>query len=129
VLIFQEGICYAKSNLFAALLRAIKIPVGFCYQKITLGDTPETGYCVHALNGVYLSDYGRWIRLDTRGNKEGVNAQFSLEYEQLAFPIRSYYDEKDYPTIYTKPNKRTMDTLSNNTNCLDMYKNNLPTDI
>ncbi len=126
---FKEGICYAKSNLLAALLRGGGIPTGFCYQRLTLGDTPDTGYCIHALNGVYLSGLKRWIRLDARGNKEGVNAQFSIDKEILAFPVRSHYNEKDYPTIYVEPVKITMDTLSNNSDCLEMYKYSLLEDI
>lgn len=129
VLVYKEGICYAKSNLFAALLRAINIPTGFCYQRLTIGNTPETGYCIHALNAVYISDINKWIRLDTRGNKDGINAQFSINKEQLAFPVRDYYDEKDYFTIYKDPNKKTIKTLSDNENCLEMYKYNLPTEI
>jgi transglutaminase-like putative cysteine protease len=129
VLVFKEGICYSKSNLFAALLRSMNIPTGFCYQKLTLHDTPDSGYVIHALNAVYLKEVSKWIRLDTRGNKEGVNALFSLDKEQLAFPIRDYYHEKDYPMIFKNPNKKTMETLSNNTNCLVMYKNHLPSDI
>jgi len=103
VLFFKEGICYAKSNLFAALLRAVGIPTGFCYQRVTIGDTPNTGYCIHALNAVYIFEIGKWVRLDTRGNKKGVNAQFSTDVEQLAFPIREHYDEKDYETVYMNP--------------------------
>lgn len=129
VLVYKEGICYSKSNLFAALLRAVNIPTGFCYQRLTLGDTPETGYVIHALNAVYLSKTKKWIRLDARGNKKGVNAQFDINTEKLAFPIRKKYDEKDYPIIYVKPAKVTMDTLSNNENCLLMYKNDLPSEI
>ncbi len=34
----KTGICYAKSNLFAALLRGQSIPAGFCYQYLTLND-------------------------------------------------------------------------------------------
>lgn len=48
------GICWAKSNLLAALLRANGIPAGICYQRLTLGSTPESGYCIHALNAIYL---------------------------------------------------------------------------
>lgn len=33
VLTFKEGICYAKSNLLAALLRSEGISTGFCYQR------------------------------------------------------------------------------------------------
>lgn len=129
VLIFKEGICYAKSNLFAALLRSMNIPTGFCYQKLTLGDTPDTGYCIHALNAVYIKGIDKWIRLDVRGNKARVNAQFFIDKEQLAFPIREQYDERDYSIIFKNPNTKTMDTLSNNTNCLEMYMYHLPTDI
>lgn len=128
-LVFKEGICYAKANLLSALLRAINIPVGFCYQRVTIGDTTESGYCIHALNAVYILELKKWIRLDARGNKKGINSQFSIEKEQLAFPIRTYYDEKDYPTIYIHPLKITMETLSNNTNCLEMYMHHLPSQI
>ena len=38
-----HGICYAKSNLLCAILRCGGIPTGFCYQRLTLGDTPDTG--------------------------------------------------------------------------------------
>ena len=65
------GICWAKANLLAALLRANHIPAGICYQRLTLGDTPDTGYCIHALNAVYVPSLKQWIRLDARGNKPG----------------------------------------------------------
>ena len=39
------GICWGKANLLAALLRANGIPSGICYQRLTLGSTPESGYC------------------------------------------------------------------------------------
>ena len=70
------GICWAKANLLAALLRANGIPAGFSYQRLSLGDMPDTGYCIHALNTVYVSTLEKWIRLDARGNKEGVSAGF-----------------------------------------------------
>lgn len=35
------GICWAKANLLAALLRANGIPAGFSYQRLTLGETPD----------------------------------------------------------------------------------------
>lgn len=129
VLRYKAGICYAKSNLLAALLRAVQIPTGFCYQKLTLGDTPDTGYCIHALNAVYLRSYGRWIRLDARGNKEGVQAEFSLEEERLAFPIRPQYGEIDYPVIFATPSAKTMDVLDRYTDVIQMYEHGLPTEL
>ena len=129
VLYYKEGICYAKSNLLTAILRKKSIPTGFCYQRLTIGDTPDTGYCIHALNAVYLKTLDRWIRLDARGNKEGVNAQFSIDEEKLAFPIRAEYNEQDYPNIYTRPNAETIATLKRNTDCIDMVLHHLPTRI
>lgn len=129
VLFFKEGICYAKSNLLCALLRCQGIPAGFCYQRLTLGDTPDTGHVIHALNAVYLRSIGKWIRLDARGNKSGVNAQFSLEEEKLAFPIREIYDEIDYPVIYTAPNIKTIHSLLQHSDCTTMYLHGLPSSL
>ncbi|AVK83686.1 transglutaminase [Lysinibacillus sp. B2A1] len=129
VLTEREGICYAKSNLLAALLRGAGIPTGFCYQRLMLFHTPEEGYCLHALNGVYLSSLNRWIRLDARGNKPGVQAEFSVNEEKLAFSINEKLGEKDYPIIYTEPNKNTMATLNAHTNALEMYMHRLPDDL
>nr|WP_144923978.1 transglutaminase family protein [Paenibacillus bovis] len=126
VLYYREGICYAKSNLFAALLRAVNIPTGFCYQRLMIFDTPEEGYSLHTLNGVYIRSLNRWIRLDARGNKPGVQAEFSLNEEILAFQIREEFDEKDYPIIYTSPNQKTIVALEANTDALEMYVNHLP---
>ncbi|NOU98065.1 transglutaminase [Paenibacillus sp. LMG 31456] len=129
VLFFQEGICYAKSNLLCALLRSEGIPTGFCYQRLTLGDTPDTGYVIHALNAVYLKSIGKWIRLDARGNKAGVDAQFSLEEEKLAFPIRELFDEMDYPVIYKTPSIKTTAVLRSHSDCMAMYLHGLPSEL
>ncbi|MCQ6557185.1 transglutaminase-like domain-containing protein [Paenibacillus mendelii] len=127
VLLYKEGICYAKSNLLCSLLRSKDVPAGFCYQRLTIGDTPDTGYCIHALNAVYLRSIGQWIRLDARGNKVGINAEFSINKEKLAFPVREEYDESDFPIIYMQPNPQTMTVLKQNTDCIEMYLHGLPT--
>ena len=124
---FGEGICYAKSMLLAALLRSEGVPAGFCYQRLTLGDTPDTGYCVHALNAVYLGELGRWVRLDARGNKPGVQAEFSLGEERLAFPVRPAYGEIDYPGVYASPHPATVSALKNAADLLALYRAGLPT--
>jgi hypothetical protein len=94
-----SGVCYAKSHLLAALLRANSIPTGFCYQRLHMDD--ETGFCLHGLNAVYLEEYG-WYRIDPRGNKEGVNAQFTPPQEQLAFTVQTE-GEADLPEIWAEP--------------------------
>ena len=119
------GICWAKSNLLAALLRANGIPSGFSYQRLTLGDTPDTGYCIHAMNTVFVASLNKWIRLDARGNKEGVNAEFSVEKEQLAFQIKSE-GEIDYHDNHSYPDHGLMKVLRGSTDAIDMYLHHLP---
>jgi len=126
VLQHKQGICYAKSNLLAALLRSQGIPTGFCYQRLMLFDTPEKGYCIHALNAVFISSLNKWIRMDARGNKRGVDAQFSIDKEQLAFSVNERLEEVDYPTIFMVPNEKTIVVLKEASNALDMYMNDLP---
>lgn len=120
------GICWAKANLLAALLRASGIPAGICYQRLTLGDTPDTGYCLHALNAVYVGSLGRWIRLDARGNKPGVQAEFSLEEERLAFPVRPECGEEDDGRVFAEPAPITMKVLEGSDDALCMYLHCLP---
>lgn len=120
------GICWAKANLLAAILRANGIPAGICYQRLTLGDTPKSGYCIHALNAVFLRSRSQWFRLDARGNKPGVCAEMNLEREVLAFQVREELGEVDYKTIHASPVQLTMDILENNTDALYMYLHKLP---
>ncbi|MGE5452234.1 MAG: transglutaminase-like domain-containing protein [Acidobacteriota bacterium] len=100
VLRHRTGYCYAKSHLLAALLRAHGIPTGLCYQRLSVGDAGAP-YCLHGLNAVYLNDWG-WYRLDARGNKPGVQAQFTPPIEALAFPVRPP-QERDLPEIWAEP--------------------------
>lgn len=106
-----HGICFAKSHLLAAILRSKSVPAGFCYQKLILDDETAPVLIYHGLNGVYLREYGKWIRLDARGNKPGVNAQFSIDSEMLAFSIRPEKGEVDVPVIYADPDTEIVKTL------------------
>jgi transglutaminase-like putative cysteine protease len=94
------GFCYAKSHLLAALLRANGIPAGMCYQRLS-ADGQGAPYCLHGLNGVYLEDYG-WYRVDPRGNRNGIDAQFCPPVEKLAYPI-ALEGEADLPDILPAP--------------------------
>lgn len=126
VLQHNTGICYAKAHLLAALLRAQGFPTGFCYQRLTVEDTPESGYTIHGLNAVYISSLQQWVRLDARGNKPGVQAEFSLTEERLAFAVRQELGEIDYPTIYAQPHPATVKVLREQTDCLYMIRHCLP---
>jgi transglutaminase-like putative cysteine protease len=96
----RTGYCYAKSHLLAALLRANKIPAGFCYQRLSIDDNGAP-YSLHGLNAVYLPQFG-WYRIDARGNKPGVDAQFHPPLEQLAFRLK-LAEERAFPEILSDP--------------------------
>ena len=98
-----HGICHAKAHLLAAILRSQGVPAGFCYQKLILDDDDAPVYISHGLNGVYLREYDKWIRLDSRGNRSDVDAQFSVDEEKLAFPVRVEKGEEDDLTVYADP--------------------------
>ncbi len=83
----------------AALLRANEIPAGLCYQRLTITDVPP--FCLHGLNAIYSKRYG-WYRIDARGNKQGVSAEFCPPVEKLAFPI-VMQGEADLPEIWAEP--------------------------
>ncbi|MEX8503574.1 MAG: transglutaminase family protein [Leptothrix ochracea] len=100
VLRHGTGYCYAKSHLLAALLRAHGVPTGLCYQRLSVGESGPP-YCLHGLNAVYLQKHG-WYRMDARGNKAGVDAQFCPPKEQLAFAIRETA-ERDLSEIWAEP--------------------------
>ena len=121
VLINRTGICWTKSCLLAALLRANRIPSGISYQYLTRADEDDSeGYIIHALNTVFISELNKWIRLDARGNKENVHAEFSLEEERLAFPIRSQLGEIDYMDNNTDLDVRLIHILHESNSVLDI---------
>jgi transglutaminase-like putative cysteine protease len=108
VLLEGTGYCFAKSHLLAALLRANGIPTGFCYQRLSVGNAGAP-YCLHGLNAVYLPATG-WYRIDARGNKPGVNAQFTPPVERLAFRAVDA-NERLYPEILSDPLPIVLDAL------------------
>ncbi len=120
VLKYGTGYCYAKSHLLAALLRANNIPAGLCYQRLSVNDDGAP-YSLHGLNAVYLKEFG-WYRVDARGNKQGIDAQFLPPNEQLAFPINDK-NEKDFPDILLKPHKMVSETLNKCKTVKDVFDN------
>ena len=117
VLIHGTGYCYAKSHLLAALLRANNIPTGLCYQRLTISDD-QPPFCLHGLNALYLPEYG-WYRIDARGNKPGINAEFTPPVERLAFPIITA-GEADLPEIWSEPLPSVIDALESNSDYLQV---------
>jgi transglutaminase-like putative cysteine protease len=121
VLAAGTGYCYAKSHLLAALLRANGIPAGLCYQRLTAYEDGQ--YSLHGLNSVYLPEHG-WYRIDARGNKPGVDAQFVPPIERLAFrPVEA--GEADFTAILSDPLAVVVERLRS---CAtwDAVRDNLP---
>jgi transglutaminase-like putative cysteine protease len=117
VLACGTGICYAKSHALAALLRAEGIPTGLCYQFLGV---------VHGLVAVRLPGHDRWARQDPRGNKPGVDAQFSLGEERLAWVPDPAEGEFDFPTLYAATPAPVLECLQQATDRPHLWRT-LPT--
>jgi transglutaminase-like putative cysteine protease len=122
VLKHRTGWCYAKSHLLAGLLRANGIPTGFTYQRLSCSEYKKDIYCLHGLNSIYLKEFG-WYRVDVRGNKDGVNAQFNPPHEQLAFELGEH--EFDLLEVLSVPMEEVMIALKNNS-CYEEMVANFP---
>lgn len=113
----KEGICFAKAHVLASLLRGMNIPTGFCYQR---KKNPKAGYALHGLNAIYLEDTG-WFRVDPRGNKQGIDSQFSTDVEQLAYPIDTSKEEVDYPNVFTEPLPQVITAMQDSEDVNDLF--------
>ncbi|MCL6297857.1 transglutaminase domain-containing protein [Streptomyces kronopolitis] len=119
VLARRTGICHAKAHALAALLRARGTPTALCYQRFEV---------VHGLVAVRLPGTERWVRQDPRGNKPGVDAQFRLDREQLAFPVRPECNELDYPVLFAEPHPVVLQCLREAVDRPHLWQT-LPTDL
>lgn len=122
VLELGHGICCAKSHLLAAMLRYFGIPAGFCYQKLCSGQEGLNRKVLHGLNAVYLKDLDKWVRLDARGNKPGVDAQFSIYKEKIAWPANKERGEEDHPVIFKEPNPTVVEILKKSNTRKEMWE-------
>ena len=120
VLINKTGICWTKSCLLAALLRANGIPSGISYQLLTIAEDDSEGHIIHALNTVYVKDSKKWIRIDARGNVGNLNTNFSLDKDQLAFQVREEYGEIDYNDNNADLDERLVNALAKTENLFEI---------
>jgi hypothetical protein len=105
-----HGICFAKSHLLAALMRAADIPAGFCYQLIYDNDSGRL--IVHGINAVYIDEMEKWVRLDSchRVAEEDLWACDPFK-ESTVRPINSELGEKEDLTVYHAPKKKIIKAL------------------
>lgn len=100
VLATGASICTGKSHLLVALLRANRIPAGLVYQRLYL-DSVGGPYCTHGLVALWLDDSG-WYRCDARGNRPGIDCQFTPGSENLAFKVE-HEGERLWPEVWAAP--------------------------
>ncbi|WP_250006819.1 transglutaminase family protein [Actinoplanes sp. M2I2] len=115
------GLCFAKSHLLVAVARAGGVPAGLCYQQLTDGGEPF----LHGLVAVHLE--GRWHRQDPRGNRTGIDAQFRLGQEQLAYPIAEGSPSLDLPEVRVHPSPNVIAALRGARDALELCRTGLPT--
>ncbi|MEV6412052.1 transglutaminase family protein [Kribbella sp. NPDC051718] len=119
------GLCFAKSHLLTALLRAEGVPAGLCYQKLSNG---RGGHFLHGMVAVYLD--GEWHRQDPRGDKPGVTTEFSLTDERLAYHPRDELGEADLEPILASPDPGLVAALRNADNTIELVlQDGLPADL
>lgn len=99
-------------------------PAGLCYQRLR-ADDDQRPWVLHGLNAIYLASLDRWIRVDPRGNKPGVDARFDLDEERLAFPPDSARGEIIYDMVFAEPDPGVVEFLTGFTN-LQVAWPNLP---
>lgn len=121
VLRHGTGICFAKSHLLAALLRAVHIPAGFCYQVLRLDPPDNNEPVLHGFNAIYLATLDKWMRVDARGNTNGINAQFNTQKEQLAFAMDPLADEFIYEAIFAAPVGSVVNSLKRYTTLSELW--------
>ncbi|MFD0686509.1 transglutaminase-like domain-containing protein [Actinomadura fibrosa] len=92
----RTGLCYAKSHAYVALLRAGGVQAGLCYQIVD--------GVVHGLTAALIDD--RWVHLDPRGNKPGLDVQFSASEDRLAYPSVPVL-----PTVHAVPHPTVLKAL------------------
>jgi transglutaminase-like putative cysteine protease len=108
----RTGLCYAKSHLLVALLRANGIASGFVYQRLTVSG-PNPPFCLHGLVGVWLPEHGLY-RIDPRGNRAGIDARFAPPEEHLAF-TNAHEGEQLFPGVHAEPLPVVVDALTRHT--------------
>jgi transglutaminase-like putative cysteine protease len=104
------GLCYAKSHLLAALLRARGIPAGFAYQRVR-DDEAGGRLVLHGFVVAWLSGHAGWVALDPRGDTDRIHTEVDLERPSLAFAPDPEAGESTIPTVFARPAKRVVDLL------------------
>lgn len=102
VLSHGHGLCFAKSHLLVALLRAQGIAAGFGYQLLRTDGT-RSGFGLHGFVQVYDEERHAFYGLDPRGNNGRVCTAFDPATPSLAFVPDADAGERTYPEAWSEP--------------------------
>lgn len=91
-----------------------------CHQVVLIGDHGAS-YWLHGLNAVFCDAHG-WYRIDARGDKPGVTADFCPPLEQLAFPVKEGC-ERDLPEIWAEPLPIVISVLESYSDVTEVFAN------
>ncbi len=94
-----HGLCMAKAHLLAALLRALGIPAGLCYQTLV----QKSIQFVHGLNAVYYADRKEWYRIDAVGRRAHAPLPFKAYSELLFYTPTRNLSILEHPEVYVSP--------------------------
>jgi len=114
------GICYAKSHLLTALLRARDVPAALGYQRLA-ADATGKNFCLHGFVWAWLPPHG-WFPLDPRGDKAGVQTRFHPPSPSWAFPVNPPH-ERTYPKRWAAPPECVKAALLDAANAGDLQRN------
>jgi transglutaminase-like putative cysteine protease len=117
----RVGLCYAKSHLLAALLRAEGIPAGLGYQRLR---DQHDSFAVHGLIAAYIHGAGT-ARIHA-ATSPGIDAQFPVDGERLAYTVSTDAGEVDYPTVYPQPAPEVIQALNAAGDILELCRGGLP---
>ena len=114
----RVGLCYAKSHLLVALLRAGKVPSGFSYLRVEM----ESGrFCLHGLVSIWIDGSG-WYRVDPRGGARGAAAKYSPPLEELVYHPQ-VPGERDIQGVFAEPWSNVISALKNYTSMRELMLN------
>ena len=112
----KTGLCFAKTHLLAALLRANNVPCGICYQRLQSATDTEK-FHLHGFNAIYLKKHG-WFKIDPKGEK----VEFNPPADTLIYDASSegeYTDEY----VYDKPHDYVTEVMLNSKTVAEFLEN------
>jgi hypothetical protein len=89
---------------------------------LRLDPAVDDEWVLHGFNAIHLASLDRWIRVDARGNSNGINAQFGIKKEQLAFAMDPAADEFIYETIFAAPVESVVKSLNRYASLHDVWQ-------